>query len=274
MRLIDPPHGCEIVVGSATGWVVVGFLLWNVEPGSAAFSALILACPAWLLLTLFLAGPREPWWPEAKPPAPALATEGVAAIEALAGRHRWSTATTLDHGFQRAGRDGALHAWLAELPPGYAALTLVLWTPPGSTRDGPRIIHAARDDAARVLPRGLREPIEALLAACDEVRLVGPRLEARVRRPADARALLERPGGLEALAAGLETLPAAAEGSPAGPGPTANESCPYCHDPLAVVASSACAACGTRHHVECLDEHGGCTVSGCRDAPERARLTA
>lgn len=61
----------------------------------------------------------------------------------------------------------------------------------------------------------------------------------------------------------------------AAPGPsTAAGVCPYCHDPLGAAPASACQACG-RHHEECLDEHGGCTVAGCRDAPDqRARARA
>ncbi len=40
--------------------------------------------------------------------------------------------------------------------------------------------------------------------------------------------------------------------------------CPFCHDELpAGAVASACAACGTVHHVSCFTEHRGCATDGC-----------
>ncbi len=48
--------------------------------------------------------------------------------------------------------------------------------------------------------------------------------------------------------------------------------CPYCRDGLALDDErlAPCAACRTLHHVDCLDEAGGCTVMGCAAGPERS----
>jgi hypothetical protein len=42
--------------------------------------------------------------------------------------------------------------------------------------------------------------------------------------------------------------------------------CPFCHGPLRSVrveASLRCSSCDVQHHVDCWQEHGGCTVLGC-----------
>jgi len=39
--------------------------------------------------------------------------------------------------------------------------------------------------------------------------------------------------------------------------------CPFCRDELALAERAACLACGTEHHLQCLTEHGRCTVWGC-----------
>lgn len=44
---------------------------------------------------------------------------------------------------------------------------------------------------------------------------------------------------------------------------TAQVACPYCRDELALAERAACLACGTEHHLQCLAEHGRCTVWGC-----------
>jgi len=45
--------------------------------------------------------------------------------------------------------------------------------------------------------------------------------------------------------------------------------CPFCHGALADRPPlGACVQCGTRHHAECLVEHGGCVVMGCGEAPK------
>jgi len=44
--------------------------------------------------------------------------------------------------------------------------------------------------------------------------------------------------------------------------------CPYCRGPLlAEEPVTACEACGTRHHTDCFEENGGCTIFGCSKAP-------
>lgn len=48
--------------------------------------------------------------------------------------------------------------------------------------------------------------------------------------------------------------------------------CPYCRDGLSLDDErlAPCGACRTLHHVDCLDEAGGCTVMGCAAGPERS----
>lgn len=48
--------------------------------------------------------------------------------------------------------------------------------------------------------------------------------------------------------------------------------CPYCRDGLSLDDErlAPCGACRTLHHVDCLDEAGGCTVMGCAGGPERS----
>lgn len=48
--------------------------------------------------------------------------------------------------------------------------------------------------------------------------------------------------------------------------------CPYCRDDLSLDDErlAPCGACRTLHHVDCLDEAGGCTVMGCEAGPERS----
>jgi hypothetical protein len=46
----------------------------------------------------------------------------------------------------------------------------------------------------------------------------------------------------------------------------AAERCPYCHDGFRAddEATQDCVGCGTRHHVACFEELGGCALLGCR----------
>lgn len=48
--------------------------------------------------------------------------------------------------------------------------------------------------------------------------------------------------------------------------------CPYCRDGISLEDEglAPCGACLTLHHVDCLDEAGGCTVMGCDGGPRRA----
>ena len=46
------------------------------------------------------------------------------------------------------------------------------------------------------------------------------------------------------------------------------EVCPYCRGPLlAEEPVTECEGCGTRHHADCFEENGGCTIFGCTKAP-------
>jgi TM2 domain-containing membrane protein YozV len=45
-------------------------------------------------------------------------------------------------------------------------------------------------------------------------------------------------------------------------------SCPYCRTVFETDdAIVACSGCQTKHHADCLEENGGCTVFGCSQAP-------
>ena len=49
--------------------------------------------------------------------------------------------------------------------------------------------------------------------------------------------------------------------------------CPYCRTPIEAEASGEseamlCEGCGTPHHKDCYAENAGCTVFGCRCAPQ------
>jgi TM2 domain-containing membrane protein YozV len=43
--------------------------------------------------------------------------------------------------------------------------------------------------------------------------------------------------------------------------------CPYCRSEIDQGGGVTCEGCGTPHHVECLEENGGCTLFGCTLAP-------
>jgi hypothetical protein len=50
--------------------------------------------------------------------------------------------------------------------------------------------------------------------------------------------------------------------------------CPYCRFPLKEgVGVEACRACGAVHHVECWQDNGGCSITGCADGPSSATAT-
>jgi TM2 domain-containing membrane protein YozV len=53
------------------------------------------------------------------------------------------------------------------------------------------------------------------------------------------------------------------------------EACPYCRCPIeAEEPAVACTACSTRHHADCYEENGGCTIFGCRcGPPEEPKLS-
>lgn len=53
------------------------------------------------------------------------------------------------------------------------------------------------------------------------------------------------------------------------------EVCPYCRAPiLPEDVTTDCEGCGTRHHSDCYQENGGCTIFGCSKAPaEEPKLT-
>jgi len=46
------------------------------------------------------------------------------------------------------------------------------------------------------------------------------------------------------------------------------EICPYCRAPVtAEDPITVCTGCGTKHHRDCYEENGGCTIFGCSCAP-------
>ena len=46
------------------------------------------------------------------------------------------------------------------------------------------------------------------------------------------------------------------------------EGCPYCRAPItAEEPLTVCDGCGTKHHQDCYEENGGCTIFGCSCAP-------
>ncbi len=48
----------------------------------------------------------------------------------------------------------------------------------------------------------------------------------------------------------------------------ADATCPYCRTPFVEDDDVVpCTACATKHHADCLEENGGCTVFGCSQAP-------
>jgi TM2 domain-containing membrane protein YozV len=53
------------------------------------------------------------------------------------------------------------------------------------------------------------------------------------------------------------------------------EVCPYCRGPLLTEEpATVCEGCSTRHHAECYEENGGCTIFGCSKAPvDEPKLT-
>jgi hypothetical protein len=47
-----------------------------------------------------------------------------------------------------------------------------------------------------------------------------------------------------------------------------DEVCPYCRAPISEAEpTTACSGCGTKHHQDCYEENGGCTIFGCSCAP-------
>jgi transcription elongation factor Elf1 len=48
--------------------------------------------------------------------------------------------------------------------------------------------------------------------------------------------------------------------------------CPICQCALGAEPSKACAACHTRHHVDCWEYNRGCGLYGCANAPETEKL--
>ena len=50
--------------------------------------------------------------------------------------------------------------------------------------------------------------------------------------------------------------------------------CPYCRETLSAVDGWRCPSCKTSHHLECAQEHGGCTVFACRGKVPSRRFTA
>lgn len=115
----------------------------------------------------------------------------------------------------------------------------------------------------------------ALLVPWEQVRLAEERqgvLEDRVllELGQDRRRLwLHGPVGAEVRRA-LEAAARRARGDAvlsreSSPGATR---CPYCHGGLAGRERTLeCPACNSPHHAGCFDEHGGCAVLGCRQAP-------
>ncbi len=49
--------------------------------------------------------------------------------------------------------------------------------------------------------------------------------------------------------------------------------CPYCRETLSGVDTWRCPSCETSHHLECAQEHGGCTVFACRGKVPSRRFT-
>lgn len=50
--------------------------------------------------------------------------------------------------------------------------------------------------------------------------------------------------------------------------------CPYCHDALTGGLAGDCAGCGTRHHLVCFADHGGCSTHGCGSTRASTAATA
>ncbi len=73
--------------------------------------------------------------------------------------------------------------------------------------------------------------------------------------------------------------PPGGQGVPPGVGRTAGPEltgrvCPYCRFPLKEgVAIEACASCGAVHHIECWQDNGGCSVTGCVNGPSNTTAT-
>ncbi len=73
--------------------------------------------------------------------------------------------------------------------------------------------------------------------------------------------------------------PAAPQSSPPGIGQTAGADltgrvCPYCRFALKEgVAIETCGSCGAVHHVECWQDNGGCSVTGCVNGPSNTTAT-
>lgn len=62
-------------------------------------------------------------------------------------------------------------------------------------------------------------------------------------------------------------------GATAGPELT-GRSCPYCRFPLKEgVAIETCGSCGAVHHIECWQDNGGCSVTGCVNGPQTTTAT-
>ncbi len=47
------------------------------------------------------------------------------------------------------------------------------------------------------------------------------------------------------------------------------DTCPYCRNPIKMWEDSVqCPSCYLRHHTECWEENGGCTIYGCPESPD------
>lgn len=74
-------------------------------------------------------------------------------------------------------------------------------------------------------------------------------------------------------------MPSGSQAAPQGFGQTAGPEltgrvCPYCRFPLKEgVAIEACTSCGAVHHIECWQDNGGCSVTGCVNGPSNTTAT-
>jgi hypothetical protein len=120
---------------------------------------------------------------------------------------------------------------------------------------------ASRRTGSLAVSREIREAVQTLLASGDETILFidrdAVRFEGYARGPLEpvVRALLRLagPGFLLTRHAGPSL-------------------CPFCKEAVSEAERHACEKCGSEHHRECYEEHGGCAIYGCERAPSSRRV--
>lgn len=160
----------------------------------------------------------------------------------------------------RAARVALVRHWL-----GRSSFDLAL-------HGGPRVGWALRDlDSPDALARlgegaGLIRAVGVREIRCDDgvVRLRLPGLSVGLGSVAEGERLVRLLERLAALAPLADELVAVTK--------RASElQCPFCHDAISGGEATAdCPRCGSVHHAECREEHGGCAVFACEQG-RRAR---